>query len=137
MESPLLFTSIPIDGDQTDEDTHAQEQALVEAAKHDASAFATLYELYFARVSRYLRIRVQQEDDVVDLAQQVFLQALDGLPHYQSRGLFPWVTDVWRVVVRAGRRCAALHSSPLVWEPYYDMRRRVVEWAIWGVEQSH
>ncbi len=106
MESPLLFTSIPIDGDQTNEDTQAQERALVEAAKHDASAFATLYQLYFARVYRYLRIRVQQEEDAADLAQQVFLQALDGLPHYQSRGapFAAWLFAIARNVLAGSFR---------------------------------
>lgn len=106
MESPLLFTSIPLDGDQTDEDTYAQEQALVEAAKHDVSAFATLYELYFARVYRYLRIRVQQEEDAADLAQQIFLQALDALPHYQSRGapFAAWLFAIARNVLAGSFR---------------------------------
>lgn len=113
MESPLLFTSIPVDGDQTSEDTQAQEQALVEAAKHDASAFATLYQHYFARVYRYLRIRVQQEEDAADLAQQVFLQALDGLPHYQSRGapFAAWLFTIARnVLVDRFRRRPATQS---------------------------
>lgn len=112
MESPLLFTSIPVDSDQTTEDTQAHEQALVEAAKHDAAAFATLYQYYFARVYRYMRIRVQQEEDAADLAQQVFLQALDGLPHYQSRGapFAAWLFTIARNVLadRFRRRPATL-----------------------------
>lgn len=101
MEYPLLFTFASVGGDQTDEDTSADEQALVEAAKHDTSAFAALYQLYFARVYRYLRIRVQQEEDAADLAQQVFLQVLDALPHYQSRGapFAAWLFTIARNVL--------------------------------------
>lgn len=106
MESPLLFTSTSVDGDQASEDTHAQEQALVEAAKHDAAAFATLYQHYFARVYRYLRMRVQQEEDAADLAQQVFLQVLDGLPHYHSRGapFAAWLFTIARNVLAGSFR---------------------------------
>ena len=57
----------------------------MEAAKRDPAAFATLYQRYFARVYRYLRIRLRSEEDAADLTQQVFLKALDALPRYQSR----------------------------------------------------
>ena len=41
---------------------------------------------YFARVYRYLRIRLQSEEDAADLTQQVFLKALDALPRYRTHG---------------------------------------------------
>jgi hypothetical protein len=65
----------------------AREAALVEDARQDPAAFAHLYELYFARVFRYLRLRVEHESDAEDLAQQVFLRALNALPRYQARAI--------------------------------------------------
>ena len=113
MESPLLFTSTSLVGsDQANEDAQAYEQSLVETAKHDTAAFATLYQHYFARVYRYLRMRVQQEEDAADLTQQVFLQVLDALPHYQSRGapFAAWLFTIARHVLadRFRRRPATL-----------------------------
>lgn len=80
-----LFATDPRTSDQDDPATPTGEHALVEAAKHDRAAFAPLYQRYFARVYRYLRIRLQSEEDAADLTQQVFLKALDALPRYQSR----------------------------------------------------
>ncbi|HKW23821.1 MAG TPA: sigma-70 family RNA polymerase sigma factor [Ktedonobacterales bacterium] len=77
-----LFAASPKARDQ---DEPTEEDALVEAAKRDPAAFATLYQRYFARVYRYLRIRLRSEEDAADLTQQVFLKALDALPRYQSR----------------------------------------------------
>lgn len=80
-----LFATTPIDSGQDDTGTPTDEHALVEVARHDPTAFATLYQQYYARVYRYLRIRLQSEEDAADLTQQVFLKALDALPRYQSR----------------------------------------------------
>lgn len=96
MDVPLLLTATSAGGEQTIEDTQIDEQALVEAAKHDTSAFGALYQLYFGRVYGYLRLRVQQEVDADDLTQQVFLQALNALPHYQSRGA-PFATWLFTI----------------------------------------
>ncbi|MGE5334903.1 MAG: RNA polymerase sigma factor [Nitrososphaerota archaeon] len=86
LESPSrLFPAASMAGDQADADTLLSEQALMEAAKHDPTAFAALYQRYFARVYRYLRMRLQSEEDAADLTQQVFLKALDALPRYQPR----------------------------------------------------
>ena len=84
-----LFATNPIDSGQDNTDdpgTPTGEHALVEAAKRDPAAFAALYQRYFARVYRYLRIRLQSEEDAADLTQQVFLKALDALPRYRTHG---------------------------------------------------
>ena len=62
-----------------------RELALIAAAQRDPAAFAALYQRYYARVYRYLRIRLQSEEDASDLTQQVFLKAFDALPRYQPR----------------------------------------------------
>ncbi len=77
-----LFATSPITSGQ---DEPTGEHALVEAAKRDPEAFAALYQRYHARVYRYLRVRLQSEEDAADLTQQVFLKALNALPRYQSR----------------------------------------------------
>jgi len=85
LESTRQFTAASMDLGSDDEDARARERALVEAAKRDPAAFAALYQLYFARVYRYLRMRLPREEDAADLTQQVFLRALDALPRYQPR----------------------------------------------------
>lgn len=88
LESPSrLFGAISLASDQSNADTQANEQAMVEAAVHDRAAFAVLYQQYFARVYRYLRMRLHSEEDAADLTQQVFLKALDALPRYHSRSV--------------------------------------------------
>src|SRR5678816_2508297 len=52
-------------------DVCAREVTLVENARQDPVAFASLYELYFARVYRYLRMWVEHESDAKDITQQV------------------------------------------------------------------
>ena len=84
----------------------AREAALVENAKQDPTAFAHLYELYFARVYRYLRMRVEHESDAEDLTQQVFLQALNALPRYQTREA-PFAAWLFTIA----RRALADHSQ--------------------------
>ena len=66
-------------------DVEPSERALIAAAQRDPAAFAALYQQYYARVYRYLRIRLQSEEDAADLTQHVFLKALDALPRYQRR----------------------------------------------------
>lgn len=87
MESRPLFTENLVAMGQGDEDPETNERELVEAARQDPTAFTALYQLYFARVYRYLRMRVEVAEDAADLTQQVFLKALDALPRYQPQGV--------------------------------------------------
>lgn len=84
------------------------EVALGEAncAEVDSRAFAALYQRYLARVYRYLRTRTSSDEDAADLTQQVFANALDGLPKYQDRGLpfAAWLFRIARNVVVDHRR---------------------------------
>ena len=81
---------------------HADEQAgereLIAAAQRDPAAFAALYQRYYTRVYRYLRIRIQSGEDASDLTQQVFLKALDALPRYQpgSAPFAAWLFTIAR-----------------------------------------
>ena len=62
-----------------------RELALIVAAQRDPAAFAALYQRYYTRVYRYLRIRLQSEEDASDLTQQVFLKAFDALPRFRPQ----------------------------------------------------
>lgn len=69
---------------------------VVRAAQDDPAAFAPLYVRYYPRVYRYLRLRAATDEEAADLAQQVFLQALDALPRYRERGL-PFAAWLFRI----------------------------------------
>ncbi len=65
----------------------ADEEQLVQAARHNAAAFGPLYARYQDRLYTYLRTRTGTAEDAADLTQQVFVQALDALPRYRSQGV--------------------------------------------------
>ena len=90
------------------------ESALIQAAQKDPAAFAPLYQRYRDRIYAYLRTRTRTAEDAADLTQQVFLQALDALPHYRS-GRAPFVA--W--LVRIARNTAAT---------YYKRHRPTITW---------
>ncbi len=62
---------------------------------------------YSDRLYNYLRARTQSDEDAADLAQQVFVKVLNGLPRYRERGLpfGAWLFRIARnVVVDVHRR---------------------------------
>lgn len=76
------------------------ESMLVEAAKQDRAAFGVLYYRYVSRVYKYLRTRLDNDDDAADLTQQVFLQAFTALPKYKNRGV-PFSAWLFRIAANA------------------------------------
>src|SRR5512135_3813397 len=61
---------------------------LVEAARNgDPDAFGALFDRYHAPVYRYIVARVGRPSDAEDLAQLVFVKALEALPRYEARGV--------------------------------------------------
>jgi RNA polymerase sigma-70 factor (ECF subfamily) len=61
---------------------------LVAAAQDgDPEAFGSLFDHYHGPVYRYVAARVNRPSDAEDLAQLVFVKALEALPRYQSRGV--------------------------------------------------
>ena len=74
--------------------------------KRDPEAWARLYEEYFPRIYRYIALRVQNRTEAEDLAEQVFLKALESGPSFRWRGapVSSWlfriarnqVIDYWR-----------------------------------------
>ena len=63
-------------------------ERLVAAAKAgDPEAFGSLFDVYYGPVYRYVASRVGRPSDAEDLAQLVFVKALESLPRYEQRGV--------------------------------------------------
>jgi RNA polymerase sigma-70 factor (ECF subfamily) len=68
-------------------DDEALERLVAAAQGGDPEAFGALFDRYHAPVYRYVVARVGRPSDAEDLAQLVFVKALEALPRYQSRGV--------------------------------------------------
>jgi len=63
-------------------------EGLVAAAKAgDAEAYGRIFDHYHEAVHRYIAARVRRPSDAEDLAQLVFVKALEALPRYEQRGV--------------------------------------------------
>ena len=63
-------------------------ERLVDAARAGApEAFGSLFDRYHGPVYRYVAARVGRPSDAEDLAQLVFVKALEAIPRYESRGV--------------------------------------------------
>jgi RNA polymerase sigma-70 factor, ECF subfamily len=71
----------------TDGDEDAVERLVAAAKDGDAMAFGRIFDLYHGRVHRYIVARTRNPVDAEDLAQLVFLKALEALPRYEARGI--------------------------------------------------
>ncbi len=61
---------------------------LVAAAQSgDPDAFGALFDRYYVPVYRFVAARVGRPGDAEDLAQLVFVKALEALPRYEARGV--------------------------------------------------
>lgn len=65
------------------------------ASKGDVDAFGDLYELHLEEMYRYVRYRINHEQDAEDLTEQVFLKAWAGLSGY--RGEVPFKAWIYRI----------------------------------------
>ncbi|HKF86089.1 MAG TPA: sigma-70 family RNA polymerase sigma factor [Candidatus Limnocylindrales bacterium] len=63
-------------------------ERFVEAAKDgDPEAFGAVFDHFYGPVHRYVAARVGRPSDAEDLAQLVFVKALEALPRYELRGV--------------------------------------------------
>jgi RNA polymerase sigma-70 factor (ECF subfamily) len=63
-------------------------ERLVGAATHgDPEAFGALFDHFYGPVYRFVVARVGRPSDAEDLAQLVFVKALEALPRYEQRGI--------------------------------------------------
>ncbi len=109
------------------------ESMLVEAAKQDRAAFGVLYYRYASRVYKYLRTRLDNDDDAADLTQQVFLQAFTALPKYKNRGV-PFSAWLFRIaantVTNVRRRKHSTIELEKIPENQHPLAEQSVEGAI-------
>lgn len=96
-------------------DEAAIEIELIKAAQGNIAAFEPLYLRYYVRVYRYLRVRVNSDDDAADLTQQVFLKVLDALPSYQFRGV-PFAAWLFRIAHHTAADAYRWHKSTVSWD---------------------
>jgi RNA polymerase sigma-70 factor (ECF subfamily) len=68
-------------------DDEAIERLVAAAKDGDPEAFGALFDHYYAPVYRYVAARVGRPSDAEDLAQLVFVKALEALPRYEQRGV--------------------------------------------------
>ncbi len=73
------------------------EESLVRRAQNrDQEAFAQLYEEHFDRIYRYLALRIGNETEAEDMAQQVFLNALQSISSFRWKGI-PFSAWLYRI----------------------------------------
>lgn len=68
-------------------DDAAIEQLVDQARGGDPEAFGTLFDHYHEPVYRFVASRLRNPTEAEDLAQIVFVKALEALPRYESRGV--------------------------------------------------
>jgi RNA polymerase sigma-70 factor, ECF subfamily len=73
------------------------EELLVQRAqKQDSEAFTQIYEAYFDKIYRYLAVRIRNEAEAEDMAQQVFMKVLQSISSYKSKGV-PFSSWIYRI----------------------------------------
>ena len=73
------------------------EESLVRRAqRHDQEAFAQLYEEHFDKIYRYVTLRIGNETEAEDMAQQVFLNALQSISSFKWKGI-PFSAWLFRI----------------------------------------
>jgi RNA polymerase sigma-70 factor (ECF subfamily) len=71
--------------------------AAIERARRDRSAFADLYDVYFARVYGYVAARMDSRPDAEDVVADTFVRALDALPRFEYRGPGSFAAWLFRI----------------------------------------
>lgn len=75
----------------------SDEESLVRRAQgRDAEALAELYERYFDRIYGYIAVRVRDQKEAEDLAEQVFLKVMESICSFQWRGV-PFSAWLFRI----------------------------------------
>jgi RNA polymerase sigma-70 factor (ECF subfamily) len=80
--------------------TDPDDRLLIEAAQHDPSRFAELYEHNFERVYAFVARRVANREEAQDLTSDVFHQALANIGRFEWRGV-PFAAWLFRIASNA------------------------------------
>ena len=81
----------------------------------DRDAFEALYRRHFDDIYGYLRISLGSVQQAEDVSQQVFIRALQALPHYKFRPnvpFWPWLREIARNEVRRALRPRGVSIEP-------------------------
>lgn len=96
---------------------HAEDRQLAErVAAGDQSAAAAFFDSYFARLYRFIALRVENPDACEDVVQEVMIKAIRNMHTYRGEAaLFTWLCQIGRheisdYYVRHGRKEAPLVS---------------------------
>jgi len=74
-----------------------EERDLVKCAQqHDGEAFGQLYDKYFNKIYRYVAFKVGNKAEAEDMAQQVFLSALQNISSFKWRNI-PFSAWLFRI----------------------------------------
>ncbi len=73
-----------------------EESKVIELSKKDPNQFKPIYDKYFGQIMQYIYNRIDDKSMAADIAQQVFLKALNNLSKYESRGL-PFGSWLYRI----------------------------------------
>jgi RNA polymerase sigma-70 factor (ECF subfamily) len=94
-------------------DDEAIDRFVDRAKRGDPEAFGEIFDRYHAAVYRYIVARVNRPSDAEDLAQLVFVKALEALPRYEARGVpfGGWLFRLARNVVIDHVRTHRDHST--------------------------
>ena len=68
-------------------DDEAIDRLVAAAQAGDPDAFGALFDRYYVPVHRFVAARIGRPSDAEDLAQLVFVKALEALPRYEARGI--------------------------------------------------
>ncbi|MGH2443547.1 MAG: RNA polymerase sigma factor, partial [Chloroflexota bacterium] len=69
---------------------------LIDLAKHDATAFGEIYDLYADRIHAFCRVHSASREEAEDLMAQTFERALAAINRYQHRGI-PFSAWLFRI----------------------------------------
>lgn len=86
-------------------EAECSESRLVQAAKRDRKALATLYQRNFPAIDRYVRCRVRDTHEAEDIISEVFVTMVRKLPAYRVRGI-PFRIWLYRIANIQLRRAA-------------------------------
>ncbi len=93
------------------------EESLIRRAQQlDQAALTQLYEENFDKIYRYIAVKIGDRTEAEDMTQQVFLNALQSISSYKSKGL-PFSSWLYRIahnlIVDYLRKISKKNSVPL------------------------
>lgn len=100
------------------------EEVLVRLAQQqDERAFSQLYEAYFTRIYRYVNVKIGNQTEAEDIAQQVFVNAYQSLGAFKQKGL-PFAAWLFRIahnqVIDFVRKRSKRGTAPLLEDTLVD-----------------